>query len=56
MKVWVLMDGDSDGDWIVAIYDNVGAADDHQSRAPYLRIQAHDVLTLPVAEIAERLT
>ena len=48
MTVWVVMEGDYDGDWIVAIYDSEAVARQHCDRQysdDYLYIIKKEVVT-----------
>ena len=54
MKVWVVMDGDDEGNWIVAVYASQTLAVAHAARKVSFRASEHEVLTT-LAEPSERL-
>lgn len=44
MTVWIVIDGDYDGDWIVAVYDSETVANEHAELSG-LHVERADVLT-----------
>lgn len=43
MKVWIVMDGDYDGDWVVGVYDNEAAALAHEAAEFTHKPEIHEV-------------
>jgi len=52
MTIWIVMDGDYDGDWIVAAYESEGLAHDHVTRTGVGTVQEVSVFSALVDSVA----
>lgn len=52
MRIWLVMDGDENGDWVVAAYSSEALARDHEDRIGHLHVVESEVLSALPDDVA----